>query len=207
MARPRGDIRPRILFAASERFLVEGVDGASLRAIAKEAKTSIGMVYYYFPTKDDLFLAVVEERYGAFLTDLEAILGTSDDVETRLREMFLRISRLSEDEVRVMRTVVREVMVSTERRARIAERFGRGHLPLVANLIMQGVGAGQLSDQHPPAVMMVSVLTMALFPQLLRRLVGDVAPLARMLPEGEVLGRALCDVVLTGIRKTNMEQT
>ena len=61
MARPRSDIEPRIVHAARRRFLKEGVDGASLRTIARDAKTSIGMVYYYFPTKDDLFFAVVEE--------------------------------------------------------------------------------------------------------------------------------------------------
>ena len=46
MARPRGDIAPRILHAARKRFLVEGVDGASLRAIARDARTNKGMIYY-----------------------------------------------------------------------------------------------------------------------------------------------------------------
>ena len=32
MARPRSDVGPRIVHAARERFLKEGVDGASLRA-------------------------------------------------------------------------------------------------------------------------------------------------------------------------------
>ena len=45
MARPRSDIEPRIVHAARRRFLKEGVDGASLRTIAKDAGTSIGMVY------------------------------------------------------------------------------------------------------------------------------------------------------------------
>ena len=36
MVRPRTDIRPRIVAAARTRFLSEGVDGASLRAIARE---------------------------------------------------------------------------------------------------------------------------------------------------------------------------
>src|SRR4029077_6434218 len=57
MARPRSDIQPRIVRAARERFLAEGVDGASLRTIASDAGTNVGMVFYYFPTKDDLFLA------------------------------------------------------------------------------------------------------------------------------------------------------
>jgi AcrR family transcriptional regulator len=45
MARPASDIAPRIVHAARERFLFEGVDGASLRNIAKDAGTNIGMVY------------------------------------------------------------------------------------------------------------------------------------------------------------------
>ena len=40
MARPRSDIQPRIVEAARYRFLRAGVDGASLREIAKDAKIS-----------------------------------------------------------------------------------------------------------------------------------------------------------------------
>ena len=70
MARPRSDIRPRIVDSARARFLSLGVDGASLREIARDAGTNIGMVAYYFPTKDDLFLAVVEEVYASEVADL-----------------------------------------------------------------------------------------------------------------------------------------
>jgi AcrR family transcriptional regulator len=44
MARPASDIQKRIFVAARARFLSEGVDGASLRQIAKDAGTNIGMV-------------------------------------------------------------------------------------------------------------------------------------------------------------------
>jgi len=58
--------------AAPSRFLLEGVDGASLRSIARDAGTSIGMVYYYFKTKDELFLAVIETAYRGLLVDFSA---------------------------------------------------------------------------------------------------------------------------------------
>jgi len=77
MARPRSDIAPRVVIAARERFLKDGVDGASLRAIAHDARTSIGMIYYYFPTKDDLFLAVVEQVYEKVLADMASALEAS----------------------------------------------------------------------------------------------------------------------------------
>jgi AcrR family transcriptional regulator len=85
MPRPKSDIDVRILHAARERFLNEGVDGASLRAIAKDARTSIGMVYYYFPSKDDLFLAVVEEVYERVVSELSAALGSDVPVVERIR--------------------------------------------------------------------------------------------------------------------------
>ena len=67
MPRPPSDIAARIVEAARDRFLLQGVDGASLRSIAADAGTNIGMVYYYFKTKDDLFLAVIEEAYAQLL--------------------------------------------------------------------------------------------------------------------------------------------
>ena len=75
MARPRSDISERIRDAACERFLADGVDGASLRAIATKAKTSIGMVYYYYPSKEELFFAVVEETYSKLVADLGRALA------------------------------------------------------------------------------------------------------------------------------------
>ena len=51
MARPRGDISERLIKAAREAFLTQGVDGASLREIAAEAGTSLGMITYYVPPR------------------------------------------------------------------------------------------------------------------------------------------------------------
>src|ERR1044071_4922714 len=99
MARPRTDIAPRILEAAKHRFRQHGVDGASLRAIAKDAKTSIGMVYYYFPTKDDLFFAVVEKVYEGFLHKLEVALAPEGTVEARLARLYRQLAEVTDDEI------------------------------------------------------------------------------------------------------------
>jgi AcrR family transcriptional regulator len=201
MARPRSDISPRIVLAARARFLTDGVDGASLRQIAKEAGTSIGMIYYYFPTKDDLFLGVVEERYETMLEDFEDVLAASRPVEERIRGLFNRIARMSDDEAVVLRIVIREILVSNERRTRLAARFSRGHLPLVLRLIADGTSNGTFRTDIPAPVIAISMLGLGLFPQLLRRLVGASFPLAALLPEGEELAKHLADVLLHGVAK------
>src|SRR6185312_177326 len=142
MARPRSDIEPRIVHAARRRFLKEGVDGASLRHIARDAKTSIGMVYYYFPTKDDLFLGVVEEVYEVALADLVKALDPSLPVEERILRLYSRVGSIKEEEVLVVRLVLREALVSSQRLDTIVERFERGHLPLMLKLVADGLQMG-----------------------------------------------------------------
>src|SRR5450432_1406147 len=105
MARPRSDIRKRVINAARTRFLAEGVDGASLRHIARAAKTSIGMVYYYFPSKDELFLAVVEDVYTGVLADFLPALDPALPVEERILRLYTRMGAISEDERLVVRLV------------------------------------------------------------------------------------------------------
>jgi AcrR family transcriptional regulator len=51
------DTRRSILDAAREVFADKGFDGASIRAIAGEAKVDPALVHHYFGTKDKLFLA------------------------------------------------------------------------------------------------------------------------------------------------------
>lgn len=173
MARPKGDIEPRILHAARARFLTEGVDGASLRAIAKDAKTSIGMIYYYFPTKDELFFAVVEEVYDRILTDLVAALAPEKPVPERIRQLYHRIAALDDEERMVLRLVVREVLVSSDRLERLIARFQRGHLPLIFRTIADGLADGSLDRQRHPLLLAGALVGLGAAPQVLGRLLGS----------------------------------
>jgi AcrR family transcriptional regulator len=197
MARPRSDIAPRILHAARARFLVDGVDGASLRGIAEDARTSIGMVYYYFPTKDDLFLAVVEEVYVALLTDLEAALRPNLPVPVRIRGLFQRLGSLSADELTVLRIVVREVLALPARLDRLIARFQRGHLPLVLALVKDAFATGIFDAQLPPPVVAAAMMVLAGPAQVLLKQIG-ARGLLPVPPPAEISGH-LVRVLLQGV--------
>jgi AcrR family transcriptional regulator len=199
MARPRGDIAPRILHAARARFLLEGVDGASLRRIAADAGTSIGMVYYYYPTKDELFFAVVEEIYAKFLADLEQVLTQEASAEERLRALYARAAAMTDDELTVVRVVVREVLLSSSRLERLVARFSTGHLPLVVKMLLEGVAEGHVTDQHHPAVLVASTFALALAPQVMRRMLGGRLPAGIEVPSADALAAEMHDVLLHGI--------
>jgi AcrR family transcriptional regulator len=198
MPRPRSDIQPRIVHAARARFLESGVDGASLRAIASDAGTNVGMIFYYFPTKDDLFLAVIEEVYVKLLDDIAAALAGDAPVRERLERVFARVGRMSDDELAVVRLVVREVLLSHERFGRVFARMQRGHVGMILSTLAEGIARGDIDGSIPPPLLLISCLGLGAFPQLVRRAAGDRAPFSALPgPEklahdsGELLFRAI----------------
>lgn len=208
MARPASDIAPRIVHAARERFLMQGVDGASLRDIAKRAGTNIGMVYYYFKTKDELFLAVVEEVYAGWVADLTLALSDSTvPVDARMRRLYARIAAMNEVESQVARLILREALVSSERLQKLAARFSHGHLPLVASLLAEGVADGSFRADSNPLAMFAAAFTLAMMPQIAHRMIStSKLPLGQLLPPPQQAARALSDVLLFGIAGPKLEK-
>lgn len=199
MARPRSDIKQRILHAARARFIRRGVDGTSLRSIARDAKTSIGMVQYYHHNKDDLFLAVVEEVYVGFLQDLEAAVEAGTGFEQKASGLYRRIGQISELELQTISLVLREALTSSNRLGRLVERFRRGHVPLIVNTVLSGINEGSLRTDLRPAVLLLSTVALGTFPQLVLRGASDVLPLPLPLPKTEELSEQLLQVLLRGI--------
>lgn len=56
--------RQEILLAAVHEFAEQGLSGARVDAIAERTSTSKRMIYYYFGSKEQLYLAVLEKLYG-----------------------------------------------------------------------------------------------------------------------------------------------
>jgi AcrR family transcriptional regulator len=198
MARPRSDIQPRIVHAARARFLEDGVDGASLREIARDAGTNLGMIVYYYPTKDDLFLAVVEEVYAKLLADMEAILTAEGTTRERLFHAFVRIGSVADDELAVLRLMAREALVSSTRFRQILERSRRGHLRTITRALADGVAQGELEGGVPPPLLLVCTMALGGFPQLLRRAAGSEPPFAA-LPGPETLAQISVDLLFRAI--------
>lgn len=198
MGRAPSDLAHRIVEAARARFLREGVDGASLRAIAADAGTSIGMVYYYFPAKDELFFAVVEDVYAALVEDLARALSGGGGLAERMRRLYRRIGAMSEREAMTVRLILREILVSSARLARLLERFQRGHIPLVLAALADGVREGAVDRSIPPLLAVLVAFAVGAAPQFVLGHAGDRLPAAGV-PRGPALADRLVEILLGGI--------
>jgi AcrR family transcriptional regulator len=54
-----------ILRVATEEFAANGLSGARVDAIAERTRTTKGMIYYYYGSKEELYIAVLERAYSS----------------------------------------------------------------------------------------------------------------------------------------------
>src|SRR4051794_17359043 len=71
--------RTGLLRAALEVFREEGFRGATLKQIAKAAKISPGLVYWYFKDKEALFVAGIEMIVGEMTSHISPHGEISDE--------------------------------------------------------------------------------------------------------------------------------
>ncbi|MDB9524791.1 TetR/AcrR family transcriptional regulator [Oscillatoria sp. CS-180] len=77
-AKSSADTRVRLLCAASEVAINEGVEALTLSAVAQHAGTSKGGLLYHFPTKDALLTGMVEQLVQDFETALQTAFDQDD---------------------------------------------------------------------------------------------------------------------------------
>jgi AcrR family transcriptional regulator len=75
---PSSATRERILDAAIDLFWTEGYGGAGLRDIADLASINVASIYHYFPSKQDLLVAIIEQTYQRCLDQAQRLLVEAD---------------------------------------------------------------------------------------------------------------------------------
>src|SRR6476469_5832329 len=94
-AQERQARRRRIQEAARTVFAERGYGGASIELIARAAQLSVGAIYLYFRSKEDLYVSLVEDTLSVFDVEMGQI---RDQLETskRLRETWNLLVRWAE---------------------------------------------------------------------------------------------------------------
>ncbi len=70
----------QILQAAETCFRLNGFHATSMASIAAAARMSVGHIYRYFPSKDDIISAILERDVMAAMADFDAVEGADGGV-------------------------------------------------------------------------------------------------------------------------------
>ena len=74
-----GGTKEKIIEVATQMFFEKGYEGTSIRSIIKAVDCEIGLFYYYFESKDELFTQVLDIFLNTYKVESEKIVASSYD--------------------------------------------------------------------------------------------------------------------------------
>jgi AcrR family transcriptional regulator len=147
----RAETRERIVTGALELIAEGGYVNAQVAAVAKRAGVAVGTVYRYFPSKSDVFAEVFrlasQREVDAMRAGAAATEGGSaaDRIAAGTKTFALRAL--------AGRRLAWALLAEPVDPAVEAERlhFRRSYRDVIAEIVADGIAAGELPDQDPEA--------------------------------------------------------
>jgi AcrR family transcriptional regulator len=163
-AERRAQTRAKLLKAAGHVFARHGYEGATLEAIAAEARLSKGAVYYNFASKEELFLTLLEERLAERLGDVEGVFETTAPPRSQNRvaaQQFLDGLERDPRWAPLFFEFLAYCARDPRRRAHFAERFLRAARRPLAALIERRYESLGVDPPMPPDELAVCIDALA----------------------------------------------
>ena len=145
------DRRNQILQVATELFAGRGFEGTTTREIARRAKVNEAIIFRHFPTKDDLYWAVIEAKCQSsakkeFLLEILEAGEPVRDTFVKLAETILR--RREKDQ-----TLARLLLYSALENHRLSQRFFQSYVAdyyvILGDYIQKRIMAGEFRQADP----------------------------------------------------------
>ncbi|QQQ48913.1 TetR/AcrR family transcriptional regulator [Pseudomonas syringae] len=159
--------REAIIDAAASVFLEMGYERASMNEVTKRMGGSKATIYSYFPSKEELFIAVVDKLATVHLSDAVSELAIQDDKPIDLRTLFMRFGErmlmvlINDDKaLAVYRMVVAE-SGNSDIGMMFYESGPSQCLQTVTSMMALAMRRGQLrdTDPHIAALQLTALLT------------------------------------------------
>jgi TetR/AcrR family fatty acid metabolism transcriptional regulator len=128
--------RRRLLDAAVRVFARAGYHGSRVGDIAEEAGVAHGLLYHYFPSKEEVLQTIFRENWGELIQRFRAVEAADEPAGEKLEgiaKILLRTWRNDPDLVTVM---VREVARSPQLQTQVVEV--REAFAIVQRIVEQG---------------------------------------------------------------------
>jgi AcrR family transcriptional regulator len=158
-------VRRNIVEVATAEFARKGYGGARVDAIAARTRTSKRMIYYYFGSKEQLYLAVLEEAYSA-IRRAEATLDLARLApDAALRRLVGATFDYYIDHPEFVRLVMNENIMDGAHMKR-SKSLGRLNVTVIdalADIVARGQKAGLFRRNIDPLELHMSISALGIF--------------------------------------------
>lgn len=179
--------RQRIIAAACDVFAERGFEKATVREVAARAGISIGGIYLYFRTKEELYTGLMRSQMGDFLGRVEAL--RTEEPLVAIQKLISLYMEIAVTKTQMLSTSIKEYDLEFKRPIRDA--FFRGQHAVIRDILEQGMRQGSLRriDCSATALMILITLRGA----ILGYLTGEIR-------KPKEYGEGLYEFFLKGIR-------
>jgi len=117
--------RKQILNAAMACFARQGYHATSMDDVVRESGLSVGAIYSYFPSKEELFLALSDDRTDQTLAYLNDLFRRPGPMAEKTRQAVDYFFDLLSDQLLTLARVSVEFMIEAAKSDRVKERQER----------------------------------------------------------------------------------
>jgi AcrR family transcriptional regulator len=182
--------RRRILSAASDVFAEHGFEKTTVREVAARAEISVGGIYLYFRTKEELYTGLMREQMDEFLVRVKRL--RTDTPLKALGKLIDLYMEIAVKRTRMLSTSIKEYDLEFKRPVR--EAFFRAQHGIVTDILEQGMSDGSFRTMDCGRTALMILVTLR--GSILGYLTGDIR-------RPKEYGRSLYDFLLNGIRSKN----
>lgn len=152
----------RILEAAKDQFIRNGLDGTSMQSIADAAGINKSLLHYYYRTKENLFEAVFRYALQRFVPRVLDSIITGKTIFERLRMIISQYLDMLDENPFIPMFVLHEIHRNPRRPAEILMSSGLDVQFTFKNLIREEDKA--LIKPVDPVHLLVNMLSLCIFP-------------------------------------------
>jgi AcrR family transcriptional regulator len=167
--------------AGRKLFSQRGYDGASVRAITREAGANLGAVTYHFGSKRSLYAAVLEQELRPLATRVLAVVRSEGSALDRMLGVVEAYFDHLGEHPDLPRLLLQEVAAGKQPPPVVIDIL-RSVKEAIAGLQVQGVGDGSMRRGHP-VLTALSVVSQPVYLALVAPLLRTVGPIDLTRPE------------------------
>ena len=182
----------QILDALQKILLRKNLQSVSVSEIAQEAGIGKGSVYYYFPSKDAIYEALIERNYEKPLETARNLAVQTDVSPFTRMAMLFQACRNSSAEF--LREESSSDLPSVQEKAYVHQKY-LTHLvqslkPELTSIIRQGIERGEIHFDQPDALAEIVLIVLSvkldntLVPSSKEEIEGTIGGLVKLLEQG-----------------------
>lgn len=142
-----------ILRTAISEFASQGFDHTNINIIAEKAGISVGSLYKYFGSKQDLFLVTIHQGTEVLKTILQAIVPSEQSFEEKCRDLIKAIQKSSREQKELIRLYSELTSVgNSELVKQLSYEIESISAEMYTELVKEGQRTGEIRMDIDPAM-------------------------------------------------------